>query len=77
MNYRNTPHPATGKAPAELVFSQTIKTKIPRRPRLLGEKEIEEARANDEKMRLKRKEEFDGRKKTVEMEVKVRDTVLV
>ena len=47
MNYRNTPHPATGKVPAELVFRQTIKTKILRRPRLLGEKEIEEARAND------------------------------
>ena len=77
MNYRITPHPATGKVPAELVFRLTIEMKIPRRPRLLGEKEIEEARVNDEKSRLKQKEELDGRKKTVEMKVKVGDTVLV
>ena len=35
MNYRNTPHPATGKAPAELVFRQTVKTKIPRKLKFL------------------------------------------
>ena len=36
MNYRNTPHPATGKVPAELVFRRTLMMKIPRRPKLLG-----------------------------------------
>ena len=32
MNYRNTPHSATGKAPAELVFRQTVKTKTITKP---------------------------------------------
>ena len=42
MNYRNMSHPATGKVPAELVFRQTVKTRHPRRPKLLEKEEKEE-----------------------------------
>ena len=43
MNYRNTPHPATGVAPAELMFRRTVRSKIPRKKKLLGEKDLEKA----------------------------------
>ena len=47
MNYRNTAHPTTGKVPAELVFRKTIRTRIPRKIRLLDETELEEAKKMD------------------------------
>jgi hypothetical protein len=28
-SYRNTPHPSTGKVPAELMFGRTVRTKLP------------------------------------------------
>ena len=43
MNYRNTPHPATGVAPAELMFRRTAKSRIPRKQRMLEKKDLEEA----------------------------------
>ena len=41
MKYRNAPHPATGKVPAELEFRQTVKTILLRRLKLLEKEEIE------------------------------------
>ena len=29
LNYRNTPHPSTGKTPAELLMSRRLRTKVP------------------------------------------------
>ena len=29
MNYRNTPHPSTGKTPAELMIRRQIRTRVP------------------------------------------------
>jgi transposase InsO family protein len=29
MNYRNTPHPSTGKTPAELMMGRQLRTKVP------------------------------------------------
>ena len=77
LNYRNTPHPATGKAPVELVFKRSIKTRIPRKTILLGEEEIEEAKEVDKRSRLERKEQFDKRKRTVDKAVCSGDTVLI
>ena len=77
MNYRNTPHPATGVAPAELMFRRSIKSKIPRKKRFLNEGYLKEAREKDEKSRLDRKEKFDSKRGTVDMEVRVGDHVLV
>ena len=77
MNYRNTPHLATGVAPAELMFRRTVRTKIPKKKRFLDEKDLEKARLNDEKARLDRKEKFDAKRKTVDVVVQVGDTVLV
>jgi len=47
MNYRNMPHPATGKVSSELVLRGTVKTRLLRRPKLLEREEIEEAQEND------------------------------
>ena len=46
MNYRNTPHPSTGFSPAELMFRRTLKSRIPRKKRLLGE-DLKKAKLND------------------------------
>ena len=51
------------------MFWQTIKTRTPRKLRLLGEKEIEEARESNLKSRGKWIEEFYSRKMTVEKTV--------
>ena len=29
LNYRSTPHPSTGRSPAEIMFGRKLKTKIP------------------------------------------------
>ena len=31
LNYRNTPHPSTGKSPSELIMNRRLKTKVPAR----------------------------------------------
>ena len=54
-----------------------MRSKIPRKKKLFGEKDLEKARLNDEKSRLDRKEKFDAKKKTVDVVVQVGDTVLV
>ena len=77
MNYRNTPHPSTGFTPAELMFRRTLESNIPRKKQLRGEEDLKKTKLNDEKSRLDRKEKFDARKKTVEVEIRVGDTVLV
>ena len=47
LNYCNTPHPATGKSRAELVFRRMIKTTILRKAQLLNENHLEEAKEMD------------------------------
>ena len=77
LNYRNTPHLATGKAPAELVFRRSIKTRLPKKTVLLEKKEVEEAIEGNKYLRFVRKEHFNNRKQTVEKLIDVRDTILV
>ena len=47
LNYRNTPHPATGKAPAELMFRRSVKTRIPSRIQLFGKEQLKEAKSQE------------------------------
>ena len=44
---------------------------------MLGEEDLKKEKINDKKSRLDRKEKFDAKKKTVEVEIRVGDTVLV
>ena len=77
FNYRNTPHPATGEAPATLMFGRNIKTKIPALPRLVGKEALEKAKEVDKEERKKRKEVFDKKKKTKSIEAEEGSKVLI
>ena len=57
MQFRATPHPTTGKSPAELLFGRIYKTKLPDiRPNPAGIRpDIVEARANDETAKARQK----------------------
>ena len=48
LNYRNTPHLSTGKAPAELMMRRQIRTRILGLMRPTQEKVDQEAKAQDE-----------------------------
>ena len=69
MNYRNTPHPSTGKTPAELMIRRQIRTRVPVLMKSATEKVDREAKAMDRSVREKRKDMFDSRKHTKTKEV--------
>ena len=77
LNYRNTPHPSTGKTPAQLMMNRRPRTRIPSllRPEL-GKVHLE-AQKQDRETREKRKEVFDKSKRAVMKKVKPGDKVLV
>ena len=56
LNYQNTPHPSTGKAPAELIMRRQIRTRIPGLMRPTQEKVDKEAKAQDGRTRKEGKE---------------------
>jgi hypothetical protein len=77
LNYRNTPHPSTGKTPAELMFGRRLKTKVPSLRRTAQGQIHEEAKAKDQETRQKRKETFDKSKRAVLKEITAGDKVLI
>ena len=77
MNYRNTPHPSTGKTPAELMIRRQIRTRVPMLMKSTTEKVDVEAKAMDRVAREKRKDMFDNRKHAKTKEVIMGDKVLV
>ena len=77
MNYRNTPHPSTGKTPAELMIRRQIRTRVPVLMKSATEKVDREAKAMDRSVREKRKDMFDSRKHTKTKEVVKGAKVLV
>ena len=74
LNYRNTPHLSTGKAPAELMMRRQIRTRVPGLMRPAQEKVDKEAKAQD---RRTRKERYDEKNKVKECQVKPGDRVLM
>ena len=59
LNYRNTPHPSTGKTPSEMIMLRRTKTKIPIL-RKVAEPDIrKEAKQRDGETRAARKQVFD------------------
>ena len=59
LNYRNMPHPSTGKTLAKLMMRQQIRTRLPQITRLTNIRMDKEAKAQDKETRQNRKEEYD------------------
>ena len=76
LNYRNTPHPSTGKTPAELMIRRQIKTRLPMLMKPTMEAVDKEAKAMDRQAREKRKKRFDSAKHAKVQEIKTGDRVL-
>ena len=57
MQFRATPHPTTGKSPAELLFGRIFKTKLPdmRINPAVNRTDMVEARDNDERAKARQK----------------------
>ena len=77
INYRNTPHPSTGKSPAELVFRQAVRTRVPSMLKDAPNKVTQEAREMDADTRKKRKVVWDAKKRSKEPTVEKGDRVLL
>ena len=77
LNYRNTPHPSTGKTPAELMIRRQIKTRVPGLMKSTMDKVDIEAKTMDKVAREKRKSRFDSSKHAKTKEVSKGDKVLV
>ena len=72
LNYRNSPHASTGKAPATLLFGRSLRTRLPQIPKIKKEEEI---RNKDLKSKSRMKENAD--KKAKHRELKEGDFVLL
>ena len=77
MQYRNTPHPSTGKTPSELMFNRVVRTRLPTMREKVDTEVVKEAREKDKAEREKRKKMRDRKKTAQEKEVKPGDKVLV
>ena len=77
MNYRNMPHPSTGKSPAELMIRRQIRTRLPIMMKPTTEEIDKEAKMRDIETREKRKTRFDKTKHAKEEKIAKGDKVLV
>ena len=73
-NYRQTPHPATGKSPREVIFGKVMRGKLPELPH---HKEQDEIKDHDMKIKAKQKTAMDKKRNTKEHEVSEGDIVLI
>ena len=77
LNYRNTPHPSTGKTPSELIMLRRTKTKIPSIRRSIDSDIHREAKQKDAETRAARKQVFDKKHKVREQSIQPGDQVLI
>ena len=77
MNYRNTPHPSTGKTLAELLMSRRLRTKVPSLIVPAQGKIHREAQLKDQETRAARKKVFDKKKKSEVKVIVLGDRVLI
>ena len=73
MNYRNTPHSATGKTPSELMMGCKLHTKVPVWNPPLDTPEHKELILRDQKAKAKAKEYSDKRRRAKSQTIKVGD----
>ena len=77
LNFRNTPHPSTGIAPADLIFKRKIRSRIPTIQTNPPDFQLKAAKEKDSKTRKKRKEDFDAKRRTKEVDINIGDNVLI
>lgn len=75
QNYRDTPHPATGVSPGDMLFRDGMHTTFPRMK--VTEKEIEQAREKDMKVKQEREEKLNASKYRTSTHFQVGDKVLI
>lgn len=73
LSYRATPHSATGKTPAELLFNRSIRTPV---PAVIAEAANHEVKARDQSYKRKTKMYHDAHRHARPIDLKVGDTVL-
>ena len=77
LNYRNTPHPSTGKCPSQLMMGRAIRTRIPGMIKSIQAMTLQEARQKDIETRELRKKKYDKRKTAQRKTIKEGDQVLL
>ena len=77
--YRATPHPTTGKSPAELLFARKYRTKLPdiRTNPAVERPDIQQARQQDRKVKAKQKMYKDAKATVRPHNIKEGDTILL
>jgi len=76
FSYRNTPHPATGKSPAELLFGRKLRTKLPMYDNDSKLDDIQ-VRQHDAEYKAKVKEYTDRKRKAANSSISIGDEVLL
>ena len=77
LNYRNTPHPSTGKTPAELLMNRRLRTKVPSVRFPAQGRVHQEAQIKDKETQAARKKVFDKRKRAQVNVILPGDNVLI
>ena len=77
LNYRNTPHPSTGKTPSEMIMLRRMKTKIPAILKASDNNIQKEGKERDKITRKVRKQIFDKKHKEREETISPGDKILI
>ena len=77
LNYRNTPHPSTGRTPSEMIMLRAARTKIPSIRRGVENTMRKEAKEKDEEKKKTRKEVYDKKHRSKEVKITPGDKVLI
>ena len=77
LNYRNTPHPSTGRTPSEMIVLRAARTKIPSIRRGVENNMRKEAKEKDEEKKKTRKEVYDKKHRSKEVKITPGDKVLI
>ena len=77
LNYRNTPHPSTGKTPSEMIMLRRMKTKIPAIMKPSDSDVHKEGKKRDKTTRADRKKTFDKKHRVREEKIQPGDRVLI
>ena len=74
---RSTPHPSTGKIPAEILFNRKFHSRLPSINNLSDRKDIEEARMHETNQKDKQKKYKDSKAYVKPHSIKEGDAVLL
>ena len=77
LQYRATPHPTTGKSPAEMLFGRRIRTKLPQLFSREDSPETASIREAHDKRKIEQKRQYDRRHRAKNKSVEVGDKILI